>query len=259
MSFFYHINGDKMKIYIEALMLFNVYIDFLILVMIKTMQKKQFNFKRIFTASTIGGLSTILLFVKIPVFLFLITQLILSVFIVLIAFGRRKLGSNILHFYLNGILLGGLILAFNNIYTLNYQNNFTLLILLTPLLFIIHKHQIKNLKINYNLHYQARIKINNQIIKLNSFFDTGNNLIDPYFKRPVILVNENLIKSEEYFFIPYNTITETGILKAIAVDELEIEGVKTISKIVVGLLPNKLKLKEIDCLLNNRILEELNA
>lgn len=250
-----------MEIYIEVLVLFNIYIDFLILLMTKIIQRNVLSIKKLILASSVGGIGTLLLFLKIPIFLFLILEFLLSILIILLAFGSKKIGGNLLYFYLNAIILGGLILMINNLAELTTKENFLILFLITPLLLLVYKKQIKKLKLNYNLCYQTRFKINDKFINLNSFFDTGNNLIDPYFKRPVILVNESLIKEEivKCFYIPYNTITESGVIKAISVDEFEILGLKTTNKVVVGLLPNKLKLKGIDCLLNYKILEEINA
>lgn len=233
--------------------------DFLLLFMTKIIQKNILNIKRVLLASVVGGASTLILFMKISIPLFLFFEILLSILIVLIAFGCKKIIKNIVYFYLNAILLGGLIFALNNICSLSYKGNFLILLIITPLIVLFYKHQIKSLKTNYNLHYQVRIKVNNKTINLNSFFDTGNNLVDPYFNRPVILINESLIESDKYFYIPYSTITENGIIKAIAVDEFEILGLKTINKVVIGLLPEKLKIKHTDCLLNYKILEEINA
>lgn len=248
-----------MKIYIEVLILFNIYIDFLLLFMTKIIQKNVLNIKRVVIASIVGGFGTLVLFAKIPVIIFLVIELLLSILIILIAFGHKKILTNILYFYLNGILLGGLIFTINNIYKLSYKGNFLILLFLTPLILIFYKKQIKSLKTNYNLHYQVKIKLKDKNLNLNSFFDTGNNLIDPYFNRPVVLINESLIKCDKYFYIPYSTITESGVIKAITVDEFEIIGLKATSEVVVGLLPEKLKIKHVDCLLNYKILEEINV
>ena len=137
--------------------------------------------------------------------------------------------------------------------------NFILLIIILPIIVIIYKRKVRFLKTNYNLNYQIKLNYQGQKITLNSFLDTGNNLIDPYFHKPVILVNDYLIKSDKYFYIPYKGIAESGVIKAFYLDKFEIIGFKTIKNVVVGLLPEKLKIKNVDCLLNNQILEEYHA
>lgn len=209
----------------------------------------------LFLASIVGGLGTLFLFLKIPLFKFLILEFSLSILIIVIAFGKSNIWSNLLYFYLNALLLGGLILLFNNWFSLSYKGNFLILMIITPVMTLVYKNQIKVLKTNYNLNYKVEIKVKDQIIKLNSFFDTGNNLVDPYFNYPVILINESLIKSDKYFYIPYSTITESGVIKAVLADSFKVFGLKTINKVVIGLLPINLKLRGIECLLNYKILE----
>ena len=131
------------------------------------------------------------------------------------------------------------------------------LTLITPIILIIYKKKIKDLKENYNLNYQIKLKYKGKKITLNSFLDTGNNLTDPYFNKPVILVNEDIIKSDKYFYIPYSTITEDGIIKAIHINEIEIIGFKKVKDVIIGLLPKRLQINNIDCLLNKRIMEEI--
>ncbi len=247
-----------MPIFIETLILFNIYIDFIVILMTSIILKQYVSKKNIISASLIGGLSTIILFIKITTISLIILQMFISFIIILVAFGKKSFFKKIVYFYINSILLGGIIFAINNIVFLSSIANFIILIVLTPLIVMFYREQIKKLKTNYNLKYKVNIKYKDKFISLNSFFDTGNSLIDPYFNKPVILINEDLLEIDNYFYIPYNTITEKGIIKGILVDEIEIVGLKSIKKIVVGLLPNKLRIDDVDCLLNYKIMEELN-
>lgn len=248
-----------MKVYIETLFLFNAYIDFICLYILSIILKVKIDKKKILISSLIGGISSLLLFLKISLFKFLILQIFISYLIVVIAFDHKKILFKIFTFYFISFLFGGIILALNNIFKLNTLANFLVLTLISTLIALISKKEIIKIKTNYNLNYQITFNYKNQKILLNSFFDTGNNLIDPYFHKPVILVDERLIDVSNYFYIPYNTITESGVIKAILVENLEIIGLKKVQKVVIGLLPKELKMKDADCLLNIRIMEELNA
>ena len=253
-SFFYDIVGDKM--YIELIIIFNIYIDFLLLLMTSLLVKRRIKLKNLIISSILGGISSIILFLNISILKLLITSFIISLIIVKIAFATFKF---LPCFYLNSIILGGLIFFLNNYLNLTVFGNYISLFLITPIILAIYKNKVKDLRENYNLNYQVIINYKGKKIILNSFLDTGNTLIDPYFKRPVILINDDILKSDKYFYIPYSTITESGIIKAIYLKEIEIIGFKKVNNVVIGLLPEKLKLNKIDCLLNNKLLEEYYA
>ena len=242
--------------YIELIIIFNIYIDFLLLLMTSILLKKKVKLKKIIISSLLGGTSTIILFINISVLELLIISFISSLIIIYITFKTFKA---LFYFYINAIILGGFIFLINNYFNIKNGLNYLILSLLTPIILIIYKKKVRILKENYNLNYQIKITYKNKTMILNSYLDTGNNLIDPYFHKPVILINEDLIKTDKYFYIPYNTIKESGIIKAFCINKIEIIGFKTIKNVVIGLLPQKLNLSNIDCLLNKNIMEEYNV
>ena len=240
--------------YIEVIIIFNIYIDFLVLLLTSILIKQKISLKKLLFISLISGLSSIILFLNITIIELLIISFLISILIIELTFKRMKA---LLYFYLNSILIGGIIFLVNNFIKLSTLDNYLVLTLITPIILIIYKKKIKDLKENYNLNYQIKLKYKGKKITLNSFLDTGNNLTDPYFNKPVILVNEDIIKSDKYFYIPYSTITEDGIIKAIHINEIEIIGFKKVKDVIIGLLPKRLQINNIDCLLNKRIMEEI--
>lgn len=240
--------------YIEVIIIFNIYIDFLVLLLTSILIKQKIPLKKLLFISLISGLSSIILFLNITIIELLIASFLISILIIELTFKKMKA---LLYFYLNSILIGGIIFLVNNFIKLSTLDNYLVLTLITPIILIIYKKKIKDLKENYNLNYQIKLKYKGKKITLNSFLDTGNNLTDPYFNKPVILVNEDIIKSDKYFYIPYSTITEDGIIKAIHINEIEIIGFKKVKDVIIGLLPKRLQINNIDCLLNKRIMEEI--
>ena len=240
--------------YIEVIIIFNIYIDFLVLLLTSILIKQKIPLKKLLFISLISGLSSIILFLNITIIELLIISFLISILIIELTFKKMKA---LLYFYLNSILIGGIIFLVNNFIKLSTLDNYLVLTLITPIIIIIYKKKIKDLKENYNLNYQIKLKYKGKKITLNSFLDTGNNLTDPYFNKPVILVNEDIIKSDKYFYIPYSTITEDGIIKAIHINEIEIIGFKKVKDVIIGLLPKRLQINNIDCLLNKRIMEEI--
>ena len=240
--------------YIEVIIIFNIYIDFLVLLLTSILIKQKIPLKKLLFISLISGLSSIILFLNITIIELLIISFLISILIIKLTFKKMKA---LLYFYLNSILIGGIIFLVNNFIKLSTLDNYLVLTLITPIILIIYKKKIKDLKENYNLNYQIKLKYKGKKITLNSFLDTGNNLTDPYFNKPVILVNEDIIKSDKYFYIPYSTITEDGIIKAIHINEIEIIGFKKVKDVIIGLLPKRLQINNIDGLLNKRIMEEI--
>ena len=240
--------------YIEVIIIFNIYIDFLVLLLTSILIKQKIPLKKLLFISLISGLSSIILFLNITIIELLITSFLISILIIKLTFKKMKA---LPYFYLNSILIGGIIFLVNNFIKLSTLDNYLVLTLITPIILMIYKKKIKDLKENYNLNYQIKLKYKGKKITLNSFLDTGNNLTDPYFNKPVILINEDIIKSDKYFYIPYSTITEDGIIKAIHINEIEIIGFKKVKDVIIGLLPKRLQINNIDCLLNKRIMEEI--
>jgi stage II sporulation protein GA (sporulation sigma-E factor processing peptidase) len=115
--------------------------------------------------------------------------------------------------------------------------------------------QIKELKTNYNKYYKIDIYLNNKIITLNAFLDTGNKLVDPYKGYPIILVNEDKIKDNyNYIYVPYNTISSDGLLKCIKPKKIYIEKIGYKNKFLIG-LTNNISIDGVDCILNEKLLE----
>ena len=163
------------------------------------------------------------------------------------------------------IILGGIIYFINNqvIYKneglLFVNNNMSINIILSFILSIIllYKYikELKKLKTNYNKYYNVLLYLNNDTYSFNAFLDTGNKLIDPYRRWPIILINEDKIKTKENtLLVPYHTTSGTGLLRCIRINKIYIEGVGYKNKLLVG-LTNSINMDGVDCILNERLLE----
>ena len=153
--------------------------------------------------------------------------------------------------YLISIILGGFLTFINNNF---HKFNIIISIILSVLLIIIYIKNIKELRTNYNKYYKLYIYYDNKIIKVNAFLDTGNKLVDPYKRWPIILVKEDLLNSDNYILVPFSTISSSDLLKCIKVDKVYIEGVGYRSRLFIG-LTNKINIDGVDSILNERLLE----
>lgn len=258
-----------MKIYIDLVLFLNFAFDFILLLSVSTILKRNANINRIITGSFIGSLSILLLFININNVTLFIFKLIISVLMIITSFGYKNVRyfiKNMTFFYMSSIVLGGFLYLLNIQFSYKneglvfYHNglsiNFIMLIILSPIIIYIYIKQCKSLKHNYNNYYKIDIHYKNETKKINSFLDTGNKLVTPYNKSPVILVNKKIFHNidENYIYVPFSTVNNTGILKCIKVDKIIIEGVGIRKNVIVG-LTDSIKIDDVDCILNTKLLE----
>ncbi len=94
------------------------------------------------------------------------------------------------------------------------------------------------------------LRICGEQITCRGLMDSGNSLYEPITRRPVIIVERELLERhgiaepEKYFAIPYHAIgTQNGILKGVLADELEIpgqQGEKRWQKVMLGIYEGKI-------------------
>lgn len=258
-----------MKIYLDLVLFLNFAFDFLLLLSVSIILKRNIKLNNIILGAFIGSLSILILFIKINSFTLFLIKILISILMILTTFKYKNIKyfiKNISFFYMNSIILGGF-LYFLNI-QFSYKNNglvfyhnglsinFIVLLILSPIIIYLYIKECKSLKHNYNNYYKIEIYYKNQIKKINSFLDTGNKLVSPYNKSPVILVNKKIIKNidDNYIYIPYNTINNNGILKCIKVEKVIIEGIGIKENVLVGLTED-IKIDDVDCILNMKLLE----
>ena len=69
--------------------------------------------------------------------------------------------------------------------------NLILLLLISPIILYKYIKSERNYKINYSNYYDIDIYYNDVKVSGTGFLDTGNKLKDPYFHKPIILVNSS--------------------------------------------------------------------
>ena len=123
----------------------------------------------------------------------------------------------------------------------------------------IYYKQMKVIREVNSLYYKVDIYVKESKLELMGYMDTGNTLMDPYTNRPVIITNskkfKNVSKSIPFFYIPYQSINESGLLKCYKVKKIFIEGSGVKKNGVVGVVDEKLKSNKVDVLLNYLLME----
>lgn len=257
-----------MKIYLDLVFIINVFFDFIILFGVKYLLKKRTKLIRLIMGSLVGGASIFFLFIPLNTISLFLLKIIISIIMVAVTFGDKNFLKTYLYFYTLSIFLGGVMYFLND--TFSYKNkgliffsnglsiNFIVMMIISPIIIYLYVKDKKEHKENISNYYHVDIYINNKKYTLTGYLDTGNTLIDPYKKRPVIITNnDNIVFSlEKSILVPYETIGETGIIKCIKPDKVVIES-KEFTNCLIGKSTNEFKLNDSDCILPNKFKESL--
>jgi sigma-E processing peptidase SpoIIGA len=191
---------------------------------------------------------------------------------VIISFGYKDVRytlRNVLYLYTSSIVLGGFLYLLNVEFAYKqdglifYHNglsiNWIVLLLASPIILYVYLKQGLFLKNNYSNYYMVDIYFKDEKISVSAFMDTGNGLIDPYQKRPIILVSKQELKGrykdEDIILVPYESLNHHGLLKCIKPDKIIILGVGIRKNLLIGIAEDKFKIDGIDCILHSKLLE----
>lgn len=261
-----------MKIYVDLIFFLNFMFDFILLITTNIVLKRKSSLKRITLGSLIGSLTIIVLFVPLTTLSLFILKILLSISIMLITFGYKDLKytlTNLFYFYIVSIILGGFMyylnveFSYKNIGMIFYHKglsiNYIFIILVSPLVLIIYQKQMKTLREISNLYHTVEVYLNDKIIYLKGFMDTGNTLVDPLTKRIVIITNSRefikIVKNNMYYLVPYESVKMSGLIKCYKVDKVFIKEFGEVKNVLVGITDDKLKYNGINCILNYLIME----
>ena len=224
-----------MKMYIDLFFIFNVIMDYIIIMSTSILLKRRTSYIRMILSSLIGGISSLVLFTSLNK---IVIEIVSIVIMVLISFGYkdiRYLIKNILYMYILSTLLGGIIYLFNIKVSNSMFLTYLIIIVISIEVMILYIKENKKMRSIYNNYYKVDIYFKDrEKLSLIGFVDTGNNLYDPYKKRPVIIVPDKYIKEDKYILVPYHTINGNGLLKCIKPDIIFIDGIGYKGNVLIG-------------------------
>lgn len=193
----------------------------------------------------------ITLFISLDKISLILLKVFLSLVMVLISFGKEKLLENMFYFYVITIVLGG------SSYMLGgdaYLTNVLVLMILSPIIITLYIKSIKEYKSKLNCLYDVILVEGENTYKMNGYLDTGNKLVDPITKLPVIMINKDLnIKAKKRFLVPYKVVNNESILECIKVDKVIVDG--NVINVLLGLCEKSIFKDDIDVILNNSLRE----
>ena len=224
-----------MEMYIDLFFIFNVIMDYIIIMSTSILLKRRTSYIRMILSSLIGGISSLVLFTSLNK---IVIEIVSIVIMVLISFGYkgiRYLINNILYMYILSTLLGGIIYLFNIKVSNSMFLTYLIIIVISIEIMILYIKENKKMRSIYNNYYRVDIYFkDSEKLSLIGFVDTGNNLYDPYKKRPVIIVPNKYIKEDKYILVPYHTINGNGLLKCIKPDIIFIDGIGYKGNVLIG-------------------------
>lgn len=256
-----------MKIYLDLVFMINFFFDFIILLGTTFILKRKVKWIRLFLGTVFASSSIFLLFIPLTSFTLFLLKGAISIFIILITFGRRNFFKNLTYFYLVSIVLGGILYLFDISYT--YENkgllffnnglylNFIFMIIISPFIVYLYVKEMRNYNNKYSNIYRMKLYINKKCIDLKAMLDTGNQLVDPYSGKSVILLNKNIkINKRKFIYVPYKALNTNGVIKCFNVDKVIIND-KSFKNCLVGVSSELFSLGDVDAILPNSFKEDL--
>ena len=100
--------------------------------------------------------------------------------------------------------------------------------------------------------------LNNKTKTFTAILDTGNNLYDPYKKRPVILISKSALSgyNPRCILVPCLTVNKESLIKCFKIKKLIVNGNLIEDECLVGISDNNFNFGDVDLLLHNKIVKE---
>lgn len=219
-----------MVLYLDVIIFKEFIMDFILIIVTKTVLKKSTKNTNIIIACELGVIETIIdILMNINVVVRLILKLITSILIIKVAFNSKKIKEilkELATFYIVSFIFAGIATSIMFSQSLNkilkhgiilgkYSNFLIILsvIIGTILIIITFKLVSKNIRKD-NMVCDVEIGILDNIIKIKVLIDTGNLLKEPITGKPVVIIEkrklnyilENLKDNIKIYVIPYKTL-----------------------------------------------------
>ena len=201
-----------MTIYLDIIFLENTLMNYIILYATGFVQKRKMKNFKLIVSSTLGALYAIISYMNIiPIYSAPFMKILLSIIMIYIAFNNeniKQITKNLLMFYLASFVIGGCALAMlylispqnvsfqNGVLVGTYPMKVTLFAGLIGFIIIQYSFSLnkRQMKIK-DLLCDVKIVVDGKEVKLKGYIDSGNTLKDPLSKKPVIIVEKNIMEN----------------------------------------------------------------
>lgn len=239
-------------IYLDVLLVFNLYVNYILLCMTARLTHSRLRTGRCLAASALGSLSTLIMFLpEMPVILSVLCKLLTAVLLCMAAFGwhdRMRLffcsiclfGSS---FALAGILLALSIMCSVRVVHVNscwYLDVSLLHLVLFTIAAYILLHTVQYLRDRTHAAdggYRVSIRYRCCTVQLQGLADTGNSLVDFFTGKPVIICDRtpfadiapapDRLPPKGFRLLPCETVSGKGMIPVFQPDEVVIYAERT--------------------------------
>ena len=249
-----------MTVYIDLVCIINFIYDFLILLTVSFTLKRNRKIYYYILSSLIGVLSIFLLFLKINNIILFLLKILISIIMVIVAFGYKSIKytiSNIIYFYMTSIILAGFLYLIKGNNS-NFNLNYIVLLIIGPIILFVYYKSNKKLKNTYSDYYKIKIVFDNIEYNLVSFYDNGNNLKDHISRKSIIIVGnsrlEKIYNIRSPVYVPVITVKGTHLMKCFKPSYIILND-KKIYNYLIG--ESSIKFSDgVECLLNKSLKED---
>ena len=254
-----------MKLYLDLIFILNIWFDFLLLLAVSILLKRNVKLKRIIISSIIGGITIFFLFIKFTSFTLFLFKILVSILMIITAFSFKNIKytlTNLGYFYLSSIILGGGMYLVSDMFSYNnnglvfyyngFQINYFILVIISPIIIYLYIKNTLKFKNDYANYYKVDFLYKKKTYHLNGYLDTGNHLKDIYKKRNIILVKLNINLEDNFIYTPYKALNYEGIIKCFKPDKLYVNK-KEFYNYLIGISNDNFKIDGIDCILHSNM------
>lgn len=260
-----------MKIYVDLIIILNFILDFLLLLSLSLILKRNAKILRLLLGALIGGISIVFLFINVSSLELFFYKVFISILMILISFGFKNIKytfKNMVYLYLLSIILGGGLyfindeLAYKNEGLIFFHNGFSInvliIIIASPIILFLYIKDSRKHKERISKLYEVTITfLNGKKVNVTGFLDTGNNLYDPYKKRPILIISKDVLKNyhPRIILVPCVTVNKESMLKCFRVKKIVINKEVIEDECLLGISDNNFGLDGVDLLLHNKIIK----
>ncbi len=261
-----------MKVYVDLIFFLNFYLDFLLLMTTSVTLKRNTSIKRLLYGTFIGSSSIFFLFYNVNSILLFCFKLLIAILMMISTFQYKNLKytlNNLGYFYMISVVLGGFLYYLNLEFSYTHVGlifihkgisiNILFFIIISPIILYIYYRQAKQFKTTYNLIYDVEIGLKNkEKLTIKGFLDTGNKLIDPITNKPILLLQKGIVKdkNQKIYYVPFHSLGNNNLLKCFKPEYVSIDN-KKYKNYLIGISDKKFSLEGVECILNNKVLEDL--
>ncbi|MGM9879332.1 MAG: sigma-E processing peptidase SpoIIGA [Bacilli bacterium] len=259
-----------MKIYLDYVFLINFLFDFILLLGISIILKRNVSKLRFILGSVFGGFSFFIIFLNVSSLSFFLIKMFLGLLMVIITFSYKNLKytlNNFIYLIILSVLMGGILyltnieFGYSHVGMLFFTNgkslNLIILIFLGLLMILIYAKIVRKVKRESTKFFKTTLFIYNKEIKLTGYLDTGNSLM--YFNKPVVILNKNIsinVSDKKIYYVPFTTINGNGVMKCIKLDKIFVEDKGFFENVFLALSNDKFHLGGADIILNVNLFKE---